>query len=94
LFIAFSCGKGNKKQFEHAGGGLRLALDNEPTTLDPKEISDYFSASVVSQIMEGLVSLDPKTLEPQPQLAKSWKVSDDGLTFSFVRTFCFTRMMY
>ncbi len=83
LLITFSCGKGTKKQFEYAGGGLRMALDNEPSTLDPKEISDYFSASVVSQIMEGLVSLDPKTLDPRPQLAKSWKISDDGLTYTF-----------
>ena len=73
----------SKKQFKYSGESLRMALDNFPTTFITREISDYSSSTVATQIMEGLVSLDPKTLEPRPQLARSWKVSDDGLRYTF-----------
>jgi oligopeptide transport system substrate-binding protein len=87
LFVALlslnSCENIDSKQFEFAGGTLRMAIDNDLSTYNSMEISDYFSATVVSQMMEGLVSLDPKTLRIVPQIAKSWKISDDGLTYSF-----------
>lgn len=60
-----------------------MAIDNEPSSYNSMEISDYFSATVVSQIMEGLVTIDPKTLKIEPLIAKSWKISDDGLIYEF-----------
>lgn len=83
-FVIFSCGGGNKKQFEHAGGSLRMAIEIEPATHIPRDVTDYYTATVLNQIVEGLVSIDPKSLKVNPQLAESWKVSDDGLKYEFV----------
>jgi oligopeptide transport system substrate-binding protein len=84
IFLFNSCGKKEVKQFKFAGGSIKMAIDNEPSTYNSMEVSDYFSASVVSQIMEGLVAIDPKSLQIIPQIASSWKISDDGLKYEFL----------
>ena len=48
------------------------------------DVNDYYSSVVLSQIMEGLVSIDPKDLTIKPQIASSWQISDDGLQYAFV----------
>ena len=87
LFLSiflYSCGGAGKKQFEHAGGSLQLAIDVEPSTHIAREVNDYYSAALLTQVMEGLVSMDPKTLKINPQLASEWKISPDGLTYTFL----------
>lgn len=85
LFILSSCGGGSdKKQFENAGGCLTMAVDNEPSTHIAREVTDVYSNAVLTQVMEGLVSFNPDDLTVQPQLAKKWTISADGLTFKFV----------
>lgn len=81
--LLFSCGGSNKQQFEYAGGKLTLSLENEPSTFISRDVSDVYSSNVLSQVMEGLVSLDSKDLSLTPQLAKSWEISNDGLTYTF-----------
>lgn len=81
--VFFGCGDGNKKQFEFAGGSLRMAIEIEPATHIPRDVTDYYTATVLNQIVEGLVSIDPKSLKVNPQLAESWKISDDGLSYEF-----------
>ena len=80
--ILISCSTDSKK-FEFAGGSITMAIDNQPATFIPREVTDYYSASVLNQIMEGLVSLDPKDLKIKPQIALDWKISDNGLTYEF-----------
>lgn len=62
---------------------LHFAIENPPQTFLLREVNDYYSAVLLSQIAEGLVKLDPKTLEVIPALATSWVVSNDGLTYTF-----------
>lgn len=81
--VITSCSESSKKQFEFAGGTFKFALANEPTTLEARKVTDLYSSAVINQVLEGLVTLDPKTLEVEPCLAKSWKVSDDGKTITF-----------
>jgi oligopeptide transport system substrate-binding protein len=81
--LIYSCSSESKKQFEFAGGAIAMSIENEPSTFVPREVSDYYSAAVLSQVMEGLVSMDPKDLKIQPQIASKWKISDDGLTYEF-----------
>ncbi len=38
--------------------------------------------SVMRTVFNGLTEYDPKTMEPQPSLAKSWKMSDDQKTLT------------
>lgn len=86
LFILLffgSCSEEERKQFEHSGGCLTLALENEPSTYIARNVSDYYSATVLSQILEGLVGFDPKTLKVVPKLASAWSRSDDGLSYTF-----------
>jgi len=64
------------------GGIYRRPLGNDPATLDPARISDVYSRSVSEQIFDGLVQFD-QTLTIAPALAKFWRASRDGLTWTF-----------
>ena len=55
----------------------------EPESLDPALITGVPESRVVGALFEGLVDLDPKTLEPRPGTARSWTVSDDALQYTF-----------
>lgn len=82
LFVA-SCSSPERKQFEYSGGTFTMALENEPTTFIPRFIADYYSATVLNQIGEGLVCFDPKTIKIIPKLATEWTKSDNGLVYTF-----------
>lgn len=84
LLLTACSGESDKKQFEHAGGCLKMSIDNEPKTFIAREVTDVYSATVLSQVVECLVSFNPEDLSIRAQLAKSWKVSSDGLSYSFV----------
>src|SRR6266571_3928576 len=52
------------------------------TTLDPALASDTASINAIQMIFTGLVQVDDK-LQVHPQLARSWDVSSDGLSWTF-----------
>ncbi|MFC1993487.1 peptide ABC transporter substrate-binding protein [Chloroflexota bacterium] len=54
----------------------------DPLTLDPAVAGDATSHGYISQIFNGLVRLDDK-LEPAPDIAQNWQVSDDGRAYTF-----------
>ncbi|UCD09288.1 MAG: peptide ABC transporter substrate-binding protein, partial [Dehalococcoidales bacterium] len=54
----------------------------DPHTLDPAISGDATSHQYVTQIFSGLVRLD-NNLEPVPDIAEKWTVSDDGMTYTF-----------
>jgi oligopeptide transport system substrate-binding protein len=84
LTLVSSCdSSANRKQFESAGGCLKMSLDNEPSTFIAREVTDVWSATVLSQISECLVSFNPEDLSIRAQLAKSWTISPDGLSYTF-----------
>ncbi|MFP5252371.1 MAG: ABC transporter substrate-binding protein [Actinomycetes bacterium] len=66
-----------------SGGTFVFAGSAEPVTLDPAFASDGESFRVARQMYEGLVGTEPGTADPAPLLAKSWEVSEDGLTYDF-----------
>lgn len=74
---------GKRGTSEHQGGTIRMCLETEPMTYLTYEISDYYSATVFGQVMEGLVSIDPSTLKIKNQIASSSTVSDDGTVYTF-----------
>lgn len=82
LLFCSSCE--TKKDFIFDSSSLTMAIDNPPATLKSMDVNDYYSSVVLSQIMEGLVSIDPKDLTIKPQIASSWQISDDGLHYAFV----------
>lgn len=82
LFLT-ACGGFGKKQGNHAGGVFRMAIEANVSTTIPRLVIDYYSEIVLNQMYEGLVSLDPESLQVRPQIAESFKVSRDGLTYTF-----------
>jgi ABC-type transport system substrate-binding protein len=62
---------------------LRLAGPVQgPETLDPAQMRDLSTVTILRQIYRGLVYYDD-ALNPVPELAESYEVSDDGLTYTF-----------
>ncbi|MBI1885062.1 MAG: peptide ABC transporter substrate-binding protein [Chloroflexi bacterium] len=57
----------------------------DPITLDPALSSDASSATYIVEIFSGLVTFDAADPELPiiPDIAKSWKVSDDGTVYTF-----------
>ncbi len=82
VLLMFSCSE-DKKKFEHAGGIFKMCLTDFPSTNIAREVTDVHSANVMYQVMEGLVSFNGDDLKVVPQLAESWKVSSDNLTYTF-----------
>jgi oligopeptide transport system substrate-binding protein len=64
-------------------GVLHYGIGSEVQTLDPHVLSDTGAWEISGALFEGLVRLNPETLEPEPGVAKSWELSDDGLTLIF-----------
>jgi len=63
--------------------GKVLNLYNiDPHTLDPAVSSEATSHQYIMQLFSGLVCLDDN-LEPAPDIAKDWKVSNNGRTYTF-----------
>ena len=71
--------------------GVFNRLWSDPPTLDPHLTSDTTSAGVVVEIFSGLVGFDIN-LRLIPDLADSWDISNDGLTYILksVIMLCFT----
>ena len=60
-----------------------IGMSTEPTGLDPTAAAPVAIGQVVWQnLFEGLVSID-EAGRTEPQLAESWEISDDGLTYTF-----------
>ncbi len=65
-----------------AEGGVLNLYGIDPHTLDPALSGDATSHQYIMQIFGGLVRLDDN-LEPSPDIAREWKVSNDGRTYTF-----------
>ncbi|HEY7749386.1 MAG TPA: ABC transporter substrate-binding protein [Aestuariivirgaceae bacterium] len=65
------------------GGAAVITFNNDLTTLDPHVGYDWQNWSVIKSIFDGLMDYKPGTTELEPDLAESYTVSDDGLTYTF-----------
>jgi len=64
------------------GGRLVVSLRAEPKTLNPVVAADAPSQEVISAMQSDLVHIDRATQLTGPALAKSWKISADGLDYT------------
>jgi len=64
------------------GGTLIWGTRNQPTIINPILTTYSVSASLVQLIFNGLVRINPKG-EIEPDLAKTWDISNDGLVYTF-----------
>jgi oligopeptide transport system substrate-binding protein len=51
--------------------------------LDPQIVNGVGEFNVISALLEGLVSEDPRDLHPVPGVAERWDISADGRTYTF-----------
>jgi len=66
----------------HYGGHLVVSLRSEPKTLNPVTSIDVSSREVIAQMTADLIHIDRESQQTVPALAKSWKVSRDGLRYT------------
>jgi ABC-type oligopeptide transport system substrate-binding subunit len=62
---------------------LRYVSGPEPESLDPQIGTGQVEQRIYLALFEGLVEYDPKTLEPIPAIAESWKANADSTEFIF-----------
>ena len=67
-----------------SGGRLVVALRGEPKTLNPLIAVDTRSREVIGAMQADLVHINRATQLTEPALAKSWKVSPNGLEYTVV----------
>ncbi|HYJ12164.1 MAG TPA: ABC transporter substrate-binding protein [Thermomicrobiales bacterium] len=65
-----------------SGGRLRIGVQGDPTNLDPHLTVLAAAGVVIDMVYDGLIQVDAD-LQPQPSLAASWTVAEDGLTYTF-----------
>ncbi len=56
---------------------------SEPQSFDPAFLFRIENEQIAINLYSGLTTYDPMTAEPIPDLAKSWEISPDGLTYTF-----------
>ncbi|HKP24567.1 MAG TPA: ABC transporter substrate-binding protein [Dongiaceae bacterium] len=65
------------------GGEMTVTFKDDLITLDPAIGYDWKNWSVIKSVFDGLMDYKPGTTELVPDLAESFDVSDDGLTYTF-----------
>jgi len=86
LCLATACSEDKRQTNVERGNANRelyLGLGAEPATLDPHLATGVTEHYVLLSLLEGLTTVHPKTLAIEPGAAKSWDISDDGLTYTF-----------
>ena len=89
LLLLTGCGQNSSEPAETptnvapmSGGTLTVAVDADPRTLNPVLRTTAISGSILGEINDGLIEMNPQ-LEFEPGLAKRWIWSDDGLQVSY-----------
>ncbi len=79
------CGGRQNPSVAEAGRNRTLLVGNlaEPNDLDPHIADSQQTFQIIMALFEGLAQYDPVTCEPRPAVATGWRVSDDGLTWTF-----------
>ncbi|MDX1962435.1 MAG: peptide ABC transporter substrate-binding protein [Pirellulales bacterium] len=60
-----------------------IANGTDPKSLDPALASGTPEGRVLWALFEGLTSLNPQTLHPEPGMAERWEISPDQKTYTF-----------
>jgi peptide/nickel transport system substrate-binding protein len=68
---------------QHNEQRLTSATISDPKTFNPLLAIDQASVVAVTDLFEGLVRLNPLTLEMEPLLAERWEYNDDGTACTF-----------
>lgn len=81
-FLLAGCGGGGNSGSEDNKTTVVVAIDADLNTMDYEIATDGNSFIMQSMCISGLTELDADG-NPLPELAESWDISDDGLTYTF-----------
>src|SRR2546425_12784819 len=70
LITVLTMATGGSVRAAPASGVLRVGIDVDAGTLDPRLANDTTARRVIEQVYDGLIELDPQ-LRPRPTLAES-----------------------
>ena len=65
------------------GGGFVLATTSDPKSFNEITAKETSTSLVTDLIFEGLTTTNAFSAKIEPNLAKSWDISEDGLTWTF-----------
>jgi len=85
-FFLVACGGGadsSRVATGNAEGVLHFGNGTEPQGLDPHIVTGVPEHHIIGALFEGLVTKNPYTLEPEPGVAESWDISNDGKIYTF-----------
>jgi len=83
LATACSGGEEQENQSVESDDTLNIAFFADMATADPDIFYDIEGLAVMQSVYEGLLRYAPGGTEIEGELAESWEVSEDGLTFTF-----------
>lgn len=88
LLANISCKNKNQQQNTIVTEGtkngiLHFGNQTEPEDLDPHIVTGVPEFHILQSLFEGLVTPDPRDLQPQPGAAHSWDISEDNLVYTF-----------
>ena len=66
-----------------AGGSMTVTYKDDVSTLDPAIGYDWQNWSMIKSLFDSLMDYAPGTTDLVPDLAESFEISDDGLTYTF-----------
>lgn len=79
-----SCGRGESNVASgNRAGILHFGNGSEPQSLDPHVATGIPEHFIIHALFEGLTVKNPYTLEPEPGVASSWDISEDGRIITF-----------
>ena len=70
-------------QDEKQGGSMVVTYKDDVATLDPAIGYDWQNWSMIKSLFDGLMDYEPGTSTLTKDLAESYTISDDGLTYTF-----------
>lgn len=65
------------------GGSMIVTYNDDVSTLDPAIGYDWQNWSMIKSLFNGLMDYEPGTTTLTPDLAESYEISEDGLTYTF-----------
>lgn len=82
ICFAFFAGCGSSQS--SGDSSIVIAIDNDVDSLHPSDYSTSVERQVLDQIYDPLIYMNPDgTKEPEPRIAESYEISNDGMDYTF-----------
>jgi peptide/nickel transport system substrate-binding protein/oligopeptide transport system substrate-binding protein len=81
--VALSVAAPAVAQEAQPGGEIVVTYKDDVATLDPAIGYDWQNWSMIKSLFDGLMDYEPGTSTLRPDLAESYEISPDGMTFTF-----------